>query len=86
MVDSNGTLTGGEGDGFSRWVRFRIRNACPVIGVFRIKTYLPRIGTKEIFRVPSVFEEMILSGCTPDRKARAMLRSALRYMKQMLNT
>ncbi|PPD92684.1 hypothetical protein GOBAR_DD10370 [Gossypium barbadense] len=31
--------------------------------------------------VPVVYEEMILSGCTPDRKARAMLRSALRYMK-----
>ncbi|PPD74414.1 hypothetical protein GOBAR_DD28648 [Gossypium barbadense] len=32
--------------------------------------------------VPAVYEEMILSGCTPDRKARATLRSALRYMKQ----
>lgn len=35
-------------------------------------------------QVPSVFEEMILSGITPDRKARAMLRSALKYMKQAL--
>ncbi|KAG6783591.1 hypothetical protein POTOM_009247 [Populus tomentosa] len=35
-------------------------------------------------KVPSVYEEMILSGCTPDRKARAMLRSALKYMKQTL--
>ncbi|KAG6536667.1 hypothetical protein ZIOFF_001727 [Zingiber officinale] len=33
--------------------------------------------------VPSVYEEMISSGCIPDRKARAMLRSALRYMKQI---
>lgn len=38
------------------------------------------------FQVPAVYEEMILSGCTPDRKARAMLRSALRYMKQTLKT
>lgn len=34
-------------------------------------------------QVPAVYEEMISSGCAPDRKARAMLRSALRYMKQM---
>lgn len=38
------------------------------------------------FQVPAVYEEMISSGCTPDRKARAMLRSALRYMKQTLKT
>ncbi|PPD96400.1 hypothetical protein GOBAR_DD06563 [Gossypium barbadense] len=33
-------------------------------------------------QVPAVYEEMILSSCTLDRKVRAMLRSALRYMKQ----
>lgn len=38
------------------------------------------------FQVPAVYEEMMLSGCTPDRKARGMLRSALRYMKQTLRT
>lgn len=38
------------------------------------------------FQVPAVYEEMILSGCTPDRKARAMLRSALRYMKQTIKS
>lgn len=38
------------------------------------------------YQVPSVYEEMILSGCTPDRKARAMLRSALQYMKQTLRS
>lgn len=37
-------------------------------------------------QVPAVYEEMILSGCTPDRKARAMLRSALRYMKQAVKS
>ena len=36
------------------------------------------------FQVPVVYEEMISSGCTPDRKAREMLRSALKYMKEML--
>ncbi|PPD75530.1 hypothetical protein GOBAR_DD27542 [Gossypium barbadense] len=45
-----------------------------------------KIRDKEVMdyiqSVPAVYEEMILSGCTPDRKARAMLRSALRYMKQ----
>ncbi|TYG79534.1 hypothetical protein ES288_D02G146000v1, partial [Gossypium darwinii] len=37
-------------------------------------------------KVPTVYEEMILSGCTPNRKARAMLRSALRYMKQAVKS
>ncbi|KAG4149460.1 hypothetical protein ERO13_D05G336850v2 [Gossypium hirsutum] len=37
-------------------------------------------------KVPVVYEEMILSGCTPDKKARAMLRSALRYMKQAVKS
>lgn len=37
------------------------------------------------FQVPAVYEEMILSGCTPDGKARAMLRSALKYMKRTLS-
>lgn len=38
------------------------------------------------FQVPAVYEEMTLSGCTPDRKARAMLRSALRYMERTLKS
>ncbi|KAH8509703.1 hypothetical protein H0E87_011465 [Populus deltoides] len=42
------------------------------------------IRVEKFDKVPSVYEEMILSGCTPDRKARAMLRSALKYMKQTL--
>lgn len=42
------------------------------------------IGCVVWFQVPAVYEEMILSRCTPDRKARAMLRSALKYMKQTL--
>ncbi|KAH7848918.1 hypothetical protein Vadar_010228 [Vaccinium darrowii] len=42
------------------------------------------IRVKKYDQVPSVYEEMILSGCTPDRKARAMLRSALKYMKESL--
>lgn len=37
-----------------------------------------------LFQVPDVYEEMIHSRVTPDRKARAMLRSALKYMKQTL--
>ncbi|PKI55808.1 hypothetical protein CRG98_023809 [Punica granatum] len=37
-------------------------------------------------KVPDVYEEMITSGVMPDRKARAMLRSALRYMKQALKS
>jgi len=37
-----------------------------------------------VLQVPVVYEEMIMSGCKPDRKARSMLRSALRYMKQTL--
>ncbi|KAK3427312.1 hypothetical protein EUGRSUZ_F03554 [Eucalyptus grandis] len=37
-------------------------------------------------KVPEVYEEMIVSGCMPDRKARAMLRSALRYMRQTLRS
>ncbi|KAE8680365.1 Pentatricopeptide repeat-containing protein [Hibiscus syriacus] len=44
------------------------------------------IRVDKFHKVPSVFEEMILSGCTPDRKARAMLRSALRYMKQAVKS
>ncbi|KAG2243157.1 hypothetical protein Bca52824_095001 [Brassica carinata] len=31
-----------------------------------------------------VYEEMIMAGCKPDRKARSLRRSALRYMKQLL--
>lgn len=38
------------------------------------------------FQVPAVYEEMITSGCTPDRKAREMLRSALKYMKRSLKS
>jgi len=37
-------------------------------------------------QVPAVYEEMTLSGCNPDRKPYAMLRSALRYMKHTLNS
>ncbi|XP_039000587.1 pentatricopeptide repeat-containing protein At5g42310, chloroplastic-like [Hibiscus syriacus] len=44
------------------------------------------IRVDKFHKVPSVFEEMILSGCTPDRKARAMLLSALRYMKQAVKS
>ena len=33
-----------------------------------------------------MYEEMISSGCTPDGKAKGMLRSALRYMKQTLES
>ncbi|GMP81841.1 hypothetical protein CsSME_00036415 [Camellia sinensis var. sinensis] len=44
------------------------------------------IRVEKFDQVPAVYEEMILSGCTPDRKARAMLRSALRYMKQALRS
>ncbi|PPD89433.1 hypothetical protein GOBAR_DD13636 [Gossypium barbadense] len=36
--------------------------------------------------VPAVYEDMILFGCTPDRKARAMMRSAPRYMKQAVKS
>ncbi|XP_006828751.2 pentatricopeptide repeat-containing protein At5g42310, mitochondrial [Amborella trichopoda] len=43
------------------------------------------IRAEKFDKVPDVYEEMILSGCTPDRKARGMLRSALRYMKQTLD-
>jgi len=41
------------------------------------------IRVEQFDKVPVVYEEMITSGCAPDRKARAMLRSALRYMKHM---
>ncbi|GFZ10515.1 pentatricopeptide repeat (PPR-like) superfamily protein [Actinidia rufa] len=44
------------------------------------------IRVEKFDQVPSVYEEMILSKCTPDRKARAMLRSALRYMRQTLRS
>ncbi|BBG94743.1 hypothetical protein Prudu_003101 [Prunus dulcis] len=33
------------------------------------------IRVDKFYKVPAVYEEMILSRCTPDRKARAMLRS-----------
>ncbi|XP_058105126.1 pentatricopeptide repeat-containing protein At5g42310, chloroplastic-like isoform X2 [Magnolia sinica] len=39
------------------------------------------IRTEKFEKVPAVYEEVILFGCTPDRKARGMLHSALRYMK-----
>ncbi|KAK6131453.1 hypothetical protein DH2020_034794 [Rehmannia glutinosa] len=42
------------------------------------------IRVEKYEKVPAVFEEMLLSGCAPDRKARAMLRSALKYMKSTL--
>ncbi|KAB2634802.1 pentatricopeptide repeat-containing protein [Pyrus ussuriensis x Pyrus communis] len=32
------------------------------------------IRVDKFYKVPAVYEEMIMSGCTPDRKARAMLR------------
>ncbi|CAD6217744.1 unnamed protein product [Miscanthus lutarioriparius] len=41
------------------------------------------IRVEQFDKVPVIYEEMITSGCAPDRKARAMLRSALRYMKHM---
>ncbi|KAG4140745.1 hypothetical protein ERO13_D06G036701v2, partial [Gossypium hirsutum] len=44
------------------------------------------IRVDKFHKVPAVYEEMILSGCTPDRKARAMLRSALRYIKQAVKS
>nr|XP_028962355.1 pentatricopeptide repeat-containing protein At5g42310, chloroplastic-like [Malus domestica] len=44
------------------------------------------IRVDKFCKVPAVYEEMIMSGCTPDRKARAMLRSALKYMKQTLRS
>ncbi|RXH73395.1 hypothetical protein DVH24_013079 [Malus domestica] len=44
------------------------------------------IRVDKFYKVPAVYEEMIMSGCTPDRKARAMLRSALKYMKQTLRS
>ncbi|KAK8307334.1 hypothetical protein V6Z11_D03G187200 [Gossypium hirsutum] len=44
------------------------------------------IRVDKFHKVPAVYEEMILSGCTPDRKARATLRSALRYMKQAVKS
>ncbi|KAK8512618.1 hypothetical protein V6N12_075189 [Hibiscus sabdariffa] len=40
------------------------------------------IRIDKFHKVPAVYEEMVLSGCTPDRKARAMLRSAPRYTKR----
>lgn len=42
------------------------------------------IRVEKFERVPAVYEEMLVSGCIPDRKARAMLQSALRYMKSTL--
>ncbi|EPS69249.1 hypothetical protein M569_05516, partial [Genlisea aurea] len=39
---------------------------------------------KESSLVPSVFEEMLASGVVPDRKAKDVLRSALKYMKSAL--
>ncbi|KAB2025973.1 hypothetical protein ES319_D06G186400v1 [Gossypium barbadense] len=49
-----------------------------------------KIRDKEVMdyiqSVPAVYEEMILSSCTLDRKVRAMLRSALRYMKQVVKS
>nr|GMD65250.1 pentatricopeptide repeat-containing protein At5g42310, mitochondrial [Ipomoea batatas] len=42
------------------------------------------IRVEKFGKVPAVYEEMLTSGCKPDRKARAMLRSALRYMKSTL--
>ncbi|XWS24590.1 hypothetical protein CRYUN_Cryun28dG0116100 [Craigia yunnanensis] len=44
------------------------------------------IRVDKFHKVPAVYEEMFLSGCTPDRKARVMLRSALRYMKQTVKS
>ncbi|TYG65585.1 hypothetical protein ES288_D06G197900v1 [Gossypium darwinii] len=49
-----------------------------------------KIRDKEVMdyiqSVPAVYEEMILSSCTLDRKVRAMLRSPLRYMKQVVKS
>ncbi|KAB2041277.1 hypothetical protein ES319_D02G137100v1 [Gossypium barbadense] len=37
------------------------------------------IRVDKFHKVPTVYEEMILSGCTPNRKARAMLRNRYQF-------
>ncbi|KAK9053393.1 hypothetical protein SSX86_030026 [Deinandra increscens subsp. villosa] len=44
------------------------------------------IRVEKFSEVPRVYEEMVKSGCTPDTKARATLRSALRYMRKTLES
>ncbi|KAG4142930.1 hypothetical protein ERO13_D06G157800v2 [Gossypium hirsutum] len=51
-----------------------------------VMDYIQSILCVVWIKVPAVYEEMILSGCTLDRKARAMLQSALRYMKHVVKS
>ncbi|TYH52783.1 hypothetical protein ES332_D09G051400v1 [Gossypium tomentosum] len=51
-----------------------------------VMDYIQSILCVVWIKVPAVYEDMILFGCTPDRKARAMMRSAPRYMKQAVKS